>query len=256
MFADQRPLTTGLTASTPSFWARNFAGSRLLDARKRFWFRRSPELKLIKKYVAPGGAVLDAGSGDGSWVQFLIEQGYRGTGIDYSDELLQQAATNYPQGEWQRGDIRTMPFASDSFDGIISWGVVEHEPEGPGPALQEFLRVLKPGGRIVATVPADHALQHRLVAEQQRLYGDAKLGFFQYFFTAAEFAKEVEAVGFKVLESAHLRSPSAEFVAPRLYVRYWANPVIFRLLRLASLFVPMGPHNTMMVYCVAEKPAR
>jgi SAM-dependent methyltransferase len=50
------------------------------------------------------------------------------------------------------GDIEHMPIASNSLDGIIARGVLEHVP-CPGRVVSEVLRVLKPGGRVFSSIP-------------------------------------------------------------------------------------------------------
>jgi SAM-dependent methyltransferase len=46
-----------------------------------------------------------------------------------------------------------LPFASNSFDALVAMDMLEHLPDDNA-ALHEFARVLKPGGRVLATVPA------------------------------------------------------------------------------------------------------
>src|SRR5687767_8472836 len=53
------------------------------------------------------------------------------------------------------GDVRDLPFASDSFDAIYSMGTIEHFDETQR-AVAEIARVLKPGGRAIIGVPNRH----------------------------------------------------------------------------------------------------
>ena len=50
------------------------------------------------------------------------------------------------------GSTLALPFASGSFDVVLSTEVIEHTPE-PAHALPELARMLKPGGRLVLTTP-------------------------------------------------------------------------------------------------------
>ncbi len=52
------------------------------------------------------------------------------------------------------GDGTKLPFADASFDRIIASEVMEHVPDDNA-ALSEFIRVLRPGGTIAITVPAE-----------------------------------------------------------------------------------------------------
>jgi SAM-dependent methyltransferase len=49
-----------------------------------------------------------------------------------------------------------MPFGDDEFDVVVAAEVLEHIPQAARePALREMLRVLRPGGRLIVTFPAD-----------------------------------------------------------------------------------------------------
>ena len=52
-----------------------------------------------------------------------------------------------------RGDALALPLADASVDRVIAAEVLEHIPDD-GSAIRELVRVLRPGGRLAATVPA------------------------------------------------------------------------------------------------------
>ena len=52
------------------------------------------------------------------------------------------------------GSVNQVPFASESFDAIVSADVLCHEAVHPASALAEFSRVLRPGGLLVINMPA------------------------------------------------------------------------------------------------------
>ena len=81
---------------------------------------------------------LDMGAGDGSTVRLLRGLGYDAEGIDRS-----------PRGEDVRqGDYLQAPYASESFDGIISQCSFYVSADVPG-ALMEAGRLLRKGGKLV-----------------------------------------------------------------------------------------------------------
>jgi len=80
---------------------------------------------------------------------------YRAEGLDYSSELITRLRNTYPNRTWSEARTQSMPYADATFDAIVSWGVIEHDPNGPHQALSEFRRVLNPHGRIIVTVPVD-----------------------------------------------------------------------------------------------------
>jgi len=114
------------------------------------------ELKL-----KPGSLVLDAGCGSGRHLRGLAKlPDLRIVGIDRNAKDLNDAQTalkNMPDALSEnylvcRADINRLPFDSASFDCVICSEVLEHIPEHEN-ALKELVRVLKPQGDLVVSVP-------------------------------------------------------------------------------------------------------
>jgi SAM-dependent methyltransferase len=71
--------------------------------------------------VAPGGALLDLGCGSGRPVAaYLVERGYRVTGLDSSPSLIAMCRDRFPAEEWLVGDMRALDLGH-RFDGILAW---------------------------------------------------------------------------------------------------------------------------------------
>lgn len=112
-----------------------------------------------------GDRVLDVGSGFGRHVYECARRGARVVALDYAaDEVVQTRdtlAAMVEAGEITadrlvgvlRGDARRLPFADATFDVVITSEVLEHVQDDVA-AIAEMVRVLKPGGRFAATVPA------------------------------------------------------------------------------------------------------
>ena len=112
-----------------------------------------------------GSRVLDAGCGTGNLTRPLGERGYQVLALDSSPHMLQRARMKHPHLQFQSGDLGgVLPFPSESFDAITCSNVLYTLPD-PAAALQEFRRVLRPGGKLVVTNPvpgcrAEEILQH------------------------------------------------------------------------------------------------
>lgn len=180
--------------------------------------RRDSRWRAIEPYLGEVNRVLDVGCGLGSWVLFLEGRGHDVTGLDYSAPLLARAARREPSrsARWASAAAEALPFKDRTFDCVLSWGVIEHDQAGPSAALEEFDRVLAPGGRVFVTVPLDGPMQRR--AEEIVNAGRSRDEFYEYYFTPHELKIELEKAGFVVRVSRPItRSPHVAY--PAIYRR-------------------------------------
>src|SRR5690348_1715233 len=95
--------------------------------------------------------VLDAGCGTGFLSLELAARGHRVTGVDFAPAMLraarQKAAAQGLRVRFEEGDAENLPFAPHSFDLAISRHVLWTLPH-PEAAIDEWIRVLRPGGRL------------------------------------------------------------------------------------------------------------
>jgi len=100
-----------------------------------------------------GRRILDAGCGAGPLAAALRDKGAVVTGIDASAEMLSLARRRLGDDVTLRvadlGD--RLPFADGTFDDVVA-SLVLHYLEDWGPTLAEMRRVLRPGGRMIASV--------------------------------------------------------------------------------------------------------
>jgi SAM-dependent methyltransferase len=111
------------------------------------------EIRLLSK-VPPPARVHEIGAGDGRLVRALADRGYVATG---SDAFAPTAADGSAIGR-ARAEA-SLP--SNAFDVVVAWHVLEHLPE-PHQALSAAFRALRPGGRLIASVPNLDSIQARI----------------------------------------------------------------------------------------------
>jgi SAM-dependent methyltransferase len=70
---------------------------------------------------------------------------------EYLDNVVNLELAPYPSTDVMSGDMR-LPFRDGCFDAIVTLAVLEHVRE-PWSAARELVRVLKPGGTLIADVP-------------------------------------------------------------------------------------------------------
>lgn len=110
-------------------------------------------LKLRLMSITPGDVVLDVACGPGNTTRTLVERlGSDGLaiGLDSAATMLAQAVRDTPDGSpvgYVRGDAVDLPFPASTFDAVSCYGAL-YLMEAPIAALEEMIRVLRPGGRI------------------------------------------------------------------------------------------------------------
>lgn len=103
------------------------------------------------------GTLLDAGAGERPYMKYCGHLHYISQDFGKYDEVSETGAhwgpTQYKSSQSELVcDITDIPLPDNSLDGILCSEVFEHLPD-PMPAVYEFRRLLKPGGRLFLTVP-------------------------------------------------------------------------------------------------------
>jgi arsenite methyltransferase len=120
-----------------------------------------------------GERVIDLGSGSGMDVFFAAEQvGPSGavTGIDFTAEQLAKARrianeSGYSQVDFREGRIEELPAEPESFDCVISNGVINLAPDKEA-VFAEAARVLRPGGRLaIADIVSEQQMKESIVCD-------------------------------------------------------------------------------------------
>ena len=106
------------------------------------------EAAYLDQHLDPDDRILDVGAGIGS-----IEErfpGYDIIGLDVDHEML-RTARDRVGGQFIAGDARTLPIRNGVVDTVFFVATLEFIPEVET-ALSEAVRLLRPGGRLVALV--------------------------------------------------------------------------------------------------------
>jgi 2-polyprenyl-3-methyl-5-hydroxy-6-metoxy-1,4-benzoquinol methylase len=97
--------------------------------------------------------ILDLGCGAGEPIAaWFITEGFRVTGVDFAEEMLNIARSRWPQGDWRQGDMRDLNL-NQTFDGLIAWNSFFHLTGAEQRAcLPRLAAHLKLGGSLMLTV--------------------------------------------------------------------------------------------------------
>lgn len=131
----------------------------LHDARDLYWNPDFLALVAARTQLASARRVLDVGAGLGHWtrtVARLLAPGAEVVGVDREDAWVDGArAAGDVDGvtlTYLRGDAGALPFADGSFDVVTCQTVLIHVGD-PRAVVQEMVRVLRPGGRLLLAEP-------------------------------------------------------------------------------------------------------
>lgn len=105
----------------------------------------------------PRGALLDVPAGEGALAARLIDAGFEVRCCDLYPEIFRLDGVDVHQGNLDA----ELPFGDQSFDYVTCLEGLEHI-ENPQQAMREFARVLKPGGRLIVSVPNILNIEERL----------------------------------------------------------------------------------------------
>jgi SAM-dependent methyltransferase len=113
------------------------------------------KLEAVRRWLdtaAPAERVLDAGCGEG----ILVEE--------YAGRLaIEGVDANYSSDRVRSGSLTELPYPDGTFDRALCLDVLEHLTFEEQPrALAELFRVLRPGGRLLVSVPNLAHLQSRV----------------------------------------------------------------------------------------------
>ena len=96
--------------------------------------------------------VLDVGCGTGVISLLLAQLGHRVTGVDFAPEMLSRARVKARQAgqsiEFFRGDAEALSVPDDTFELVTARHLIWTLPN-PETAIEEWQRVVEPGGRIL-----------------------------------------------------------------------------------------------------------
>lgn len=128
------------------------------DVAETYAARRDPtgsDAALIDDLLAdlpPDPGVLDVGCGDGA--RTLVNLPTGSVGLDVSRRGLELARETVGSARLVEGEMSALPFLPGAFDAITAYHAVFHvERERHPDVYAEFARVLRPGGRLLMTLP-------------------------------------------------------------------------------------------------------
>jgi ubiquinone/menaquinone biosynthesis C-methylase UbiE len=164
-------------------------------------------LSFLKSWaqISPTASVLDIACGTGEFERLLLKEHPTQTivGVDISEKMLaiaQQKCQGYPNVSFQVANASVLPFASHSFDAIVSANAF-HYFDDPNATLHEMKRVLKPGGTLVILDWCKDYLLCQICDLFLKIFDSA----YKQCYTQAEFHRLLANAQFNVRRAARVR---------------------------------------------------
>ncbi|CAH8243308.1 class I SAM-dependent methyltransferase [Paenibacillus melissococcoides] len=163
------------------WYERSFGRDYLLVYRHRDFQGATQEVHGMMEWLRlPASAsILDLCCGMGRHALALAEAGYRVTGVDLSEVLLEEARAHdtRAQVKFLRGDMRELP-VDGPYDAVVnlftSFGYFA-DNEDNARVFQEIYRVLKPQGRFIVDFLNPSYVRQHLVPHSERVDGGTRI---------------------------------------------------------------------------------
>jgi len=129
------------------------------------------EKAIAKTDIKTGDLAADIGAGTGFLSEILLSKGAKVIAFDQSTEMVNQLLNkfgNSPYFSAKKGIDTNLPADENTFDYVFA-NMYLHHVENPQTAINEMVRILKPGGKLVITDLDEHNFDF-LVTEQNDVW--------------------------------------------------------------------------------------
>ncbi len=169
----------------------------------------------VRRHCPAPGRVLDVGCAAGFFLAVMKEQGWRTTGVELSEPMVEHARSRLDLPDVRVGDLLGVDLPPASFDLITMWDVIEHL-EDPPAHLSAARRLLAPGGRLLLeTQNVDSAFARLLGRRWQHYKHEEHL----YHFDPRSLRRLLETTGWEPIDRTARYSGkyvSIDFMVERL----------------------------------------
>ena len=173
------------------------------------------EIKKQKRLLGRTPKVLEAGCGNGRVIVWLKMHGIENIcGIEANDKIVKEFKNRFPEFDVRCGDIMNLPKDFKNHDVVLSYGVIEHFPNGMSKPLKQMYNDLSESGVAIVTVPLLSTFRKiKYLIYEHRKWDKTKYpycpefyengDFYLYWLTKKQFKNELKKAGFKIIKHTY-----------------------------------------------------
>ena len=105
----------------------------------------------VAEFIDKNDSVLECACGTGAITEEIAKKCRQVLATDFAEGMLKRASKKcrkYANASFRQEDITDIKCEDESFDKVVAGNVIHLLPE-PGKALNELLRVVRPGGKVI-----------------------------------------------------------------------------------------------------------
>tara|TARA_Y100000310_G_scaffold330163_1_gene401339 strand:+ start:2395 stop:3087 length:693 start_codon:yes stop_codon:yes gene_type:complete len=123
------------------------------DVKSKDWFQYYKRWTV--SHIQKGETVMDVGCGFGDVCWMAYKKEAKPAGIDISQHVIDSANKELPEITFRKMYAEKMDMKDNTYDVVVSNELLEHVPN-PEIVVKECIRILKPKGKLIITVPILH----------------------------------------------------------------------------------------------------
>jgi len=165
--------------------------------RQNFFSEKVREMAYVAANVQAGKLAADIGAGTGFIVEGLVQKGLRVIAIDQSEAMIEEMKRKYKAldvVDCRIGESENLPIENGTVDYVFS-NMYLHHVESPPRAIEEIVRVLKKGGKIVITDLDEHEYEFLRTEQHDRWMGFKREDIKRWFIEAGLSNVKIDCVG-------------------------------------------------------------
>lgn len=194
------------------------------DDMRRSFFSEAVREKAIKLAdVEKGKVALDVGAGTGFITEGLVAKGLKVVAMDRSEAMLEKMKrkfSNCGEVSYILGDAENIPFPRGYFDYVFA-NMCLHHVENPSRAIEEMVRVLKSGGKLVITDLDEHSFTFLREEHHDRWMGFKRDDIKRWFLNAGLKDVFVGDVGESCCAQS---SPGSQYASITIFIALGSKP--------------------------------